>query len=92
MGVMKLVSVFVKLKDYTLDWCCVTLDLEISLLKVILKLESSLIPRNLFPEGKNIPEIKVIIAGISLNRSEASLLVNLNPDLLLPNLFLRIAS
>jgi hypothetical protein len=92
MRVIKLVSVFVKLKDHTLYWGCVTLNLEVSLLEIILKLEPSLISRNLLPKGKNISEIKVIIAGISLNRSEANFLVDLNPDLLLLNLFLRIAS
>ena len=84
--------VLVELEDYALDWGRVALEVEVSMLEIIVELKPSLLPADLFSEGKYISEVKVVTNGVGWDGSESGLLLWLNLGLLLFDLFLGVAS
>lgn len=78
-----MIGIFIKFKDNTFNWGCITLPLELFPLKIIIKLESSLISTYLFSKGENISEVKIIYRNCSLNWSETNLINSFNLRFLL---------
>jgi hypothetical protein len=91
-GLMGIVVVLVKLKDDAFDRCRVALALKLLSLKIVVKLEPSLLPTDLFSECENVPEVKVAARDSALDRSEPDLVCRFGLGLLFSDFSFTVAA